>query len=359
MKQQLFFHLGTPKTGTTSMQRALRVLSRSRSALNKYYLYPEPIITESHMIETCLFCREADHVLPNLSWAPQVLKHLDETPLPNLKDLIDSWAEKLRSYQSEINLPQLPPLVLSCEFAYQALGHQKAIRYLRERFSDYDVNFILYLRRIDMHVNSALMQTLKRGNWSGMSDYQELKHRTRKRLINRHLEMPKLLNRFGSVFGNHKIMIRPFDRACLYKGDVVSDFFRIIGLELPESYDKSHKNITLPYDFLIYFVHKFGNPVQRSEFANKLLTLIMRKQEVLELQTDSSKFAYSPQERLEMNEAVSGTYKELQDAYTMKAFPSVDLELVNSSEWFDLSNLDSNRLAKFDQLIADASSDVA
>lgn len=353
MKRQLFLHLGTEKTGTTTLQRRLREL---RTTLSNHYLYPEPIMTESHMLETCLICREAGCEFPDLSWAPQLQKYLDEVTPPKLNVLVDSWFHELKASQSRNNLRHYPPLVLSCEFAYKAFNKPKSLKYIKSLFSEFDINFVVYLRRIDKHANAALLQSLKRGNWFGLRDFSTLKTRTKERVIRNHLDLPNLLKKISSVFGSQKIILRSFDPACLYKSDVVSDFFHVIGLE-PLNYQKtSHKNINItpPYDFLIHFVNKFGNPVKRSQDDNKLLDSILAMNELNDLQIDSSKYAYSPQDRLEMNNIVGKVYDELCSQFSMKPFPNIENELIGSAKWVDLSFLDDHRVLQFDRVISEA-----
>ncbi|WP_186509943.1 hypothetical protein [Synechococcus sp. RS9902] len=303
------------------------------------------------MVETCLFCKEAEFKLPELSWAPRIVDYLKNKPLPSLDTLIDSWSEQTKSYQAEINLPYIPPLVLSCEFAYTALEDFETLVYLKNKFVDYDVNFVIYLRRVDKHCNSDLLQTLKYGDWSNVDEFRQIKKDRRHDICNLHLDLPNILGTMGAVFGNKKIIVRPFEKSSLYKSDVVADFLRIIGVELPQSYEDTQQNVTAPYDFLIHYVNKFGNPIKRSAPVSQLFEKILSERELLEMHTDGSKYAYSPKERSEMIAYVGGSYKTIMNKFFMVDSCSLDSQVQENTNWVNLSNLDPERIKLFDKII--------
>lgn len=349
MKQPLFFHIGTPKSGTTSIQRAMRLL---RTTFESEYLYPGALKTESHMIETCLMLKESGQPLPDLSWAPEIKSYLENASLPKLESLLSSWSEECHIYKSKINLPILPPIILSCEFAYEVLAKPETLLYLKKLLRNFSAKFIIYLRQIDEHCNADFIQSLKYGNWYGMESYYHMKTDRRGYLTDMHSRLPEILSIYVDIFGQDSVILRSFERSRLYKNNVVADFFRLLGLELPREYSGTFQNRSVPYDFMIYFVNNFGNPINRSTRNKVLFDKLMNNETLLNMQTISSKFAYSPEERQEMLQSVHQSYKLLDQMFGIKLGESLyRFKPSNQAGWDNAANLDPVRCNIFQKII--------
>ncbi|WP_176504169.1 hypothetical protein [Cobetia sp. 5-11-6-3] len=69
------------------------------------------------------------------------------------------------------------------------------------------------------------------------------------------------LSRFDSVFGNENVILRHFSPSELYHGDVVKDFFNLLGLQVPTSSKKSNESLSLEALACLYVYRKYGNLV--------------------------------------------------------------------------------------------------
>lgn len=349
MNQPLLFHIGTPKSGTTSIQRAMRLL---RTTFDSQYLYPGAIRTESHMVETCLILKEAGQPLPDLSWAPEIESYLNSSSLPDIKDLINSWSEECHTYKLRLSSPLFPPIVLSCEFAYEAFVDTQTLLTLKRLFNGLDVKFVIYIRPIDQHCNADFIQSLKYADWFGMESFYRMKTDRRGYLTQLHNNLPEILSNYQKIFGEGSLIVRYCEPIYLYKKNVVNDFFRLLGLELPDTYTESFQNKTVPFDFLIFFTNKFGNPVNRTEKSIILFDKLMTNQKLMQMQNFSSSFAYSPQERLEMLQSVEETYQIIGQQFDLQLGDALSrFKSQTNDEWVNAANLNPERCQLFQEII--------
>lgn len=117
----------------------------------------------------------------------------------------------------------------------------KLLRAIAQTFGEHQIKIILHIRRIDLYLESLFKQDVKAG---------------------RNVSLDRLMNTttaeaaqsfFGAleeVFGSDNIIVRPFERSQLYKGDVVADTLRELGLEdmvgeveLPSANEGLHRDL--------------------------------------------------------------------------------------------------------------------
>jgi len=307
-KKKLFFHIGTPKTGTTSIQRALRLLG----GLSGSYTYPEPKVTESHLLESAILLRDSGYDV-DLSWAPEVQESLNNSADIKANKIISNLLGANSSGSTFSRNNQGVPLILSCEYFCKCISKVKTLKNLHSLLAPFDTTFVLYLRRIDLHCNSEVFQALKEGFWRKNDSLLDLKEKRRRALIDFHLNICKTLRNIQQIFGEKSIIVRPFEKQSLFKGDVVLDFMKVIGINEDIAYSDTIQNKTPPIDFLLYFSDLFGGPFERSSTAHQIYRKIYEGDKVYHFITSETKFVYSYTERVQMIDAVLPAYQVLND----------------------------------------------
>ncbi len=98
---------------------------------------------------------------------------------------------------------------------------------------------LVYLRRQDKYAEAMYKQRVKNGRYNGQPT-EYLANVVK-------LNYDKILQEYADVFGHQNIVVRPFERSLLPKGDVLQDFAQHAGLPeaLVENYTASSANATL------------------------------------------------------------------------------------------------------------------
>ena len=186
--RKLFLHIGTGKTGSTSIQKSLEPLKDKRVSfsfnMNGIHAIPDPVL----------------------------------------------FANNLAAQAAEIT-------IYSNEWLYTA--NAEFIAGLADALNQhFETEVIIYLRRQDQFKVSSYQQVSKRkgadSQFGPVALPQTSEHRS---------DYLKFINRWAARFGKENICIRVFDKARLYKGDVISDFAKLTGVSLPES-QFIHSNIS-------------------------------------------------------------------------------------------------------------------
>ena len=97
--------------------------------------------------------------------------------------------------------------------------------HLARRFAT--VRVVLYLRRQDDHMASELSQRFKGGRPRAWDAHVESS------LADPRYRYDERVADLDRAFGASNVEVRPFERAALHDGDIVSDFLRVIGVERP------------------------------------------------------------------------------------------------------------------------------
>jgi len=199
MPRHLWLHIGLPKTGTTSIQRALG--GRRAALLRQGIAYPN-----------------------SRGGAVQILLHRAALPrsragtgnfLPLLTAEIGALPDTVHS------------VILSAEQCSLALAGERQIAQLHDLLAPMfsSMHVIVYLRRQDTHAASLYGQALRRGRievpdldriateFASMYDYNAL------------------LRSWAAVFGSASIKPRIFEPASLQGADAVVDFFAACGAQ--------------------------------------------------------------------------------------------------------------------------------
>ncbi len=226
--ERCVLHIGTEKTGTTSLQSFL-ALNRRRLAGGGFFvptsLSPRQAIA-NHERLTTFSLREG-----------KLGDDLRQSAGLATVDDVHAHRRKVRDeFLSEIgNAAPLPStLLLSNEHCHSRLIHADEVETLRDflrAFAD-TVQVIVYLRPQHQLAISLYNQALRVGyhDINALPDFSGTERRWVER---RYFDYNDLLSRWSAVFGRANIRPRIFDTARFANGSVTDDFMGVIGVADP------------------------------------------------------------------------------------------------------------------------------
>jgi hypothetical protein len=209
----LYLHIGTEKTGTTSVQRFFRtnrdLLARSG------VLYPVAPGNENHS---------------GLAVAAQKLSR--RGPLRKLKGV--QSAEEAREFRStlmedlagEFSIGRYRTVVMSGEHCSSRLLDDAEVQWLKNALTPFfdNIHIVVYIRRQDDYLLSTYSTSIKSGATRELSFPPE-------RLIQSRYDHWELLSRWARIFGRERIVCRKFERSALKSQDIVDDFLSVVGID--------------------------------------------------------------------------------------------------------------------------------
>jgi len=224
--KQCFLHIGSSKTGTSSIQSEL---FRNRRHLRRVgYFYPNN--AANHIFLATRFREDPTEIAFHR-------KNGRET-----KELISNYIEQeMSQFENDLNNFKGDSLIISSEYLppTSADSCKELAEYLH-RFCE-KVTVICYLRHPLSHAISAAQQSVKMG-FSTIESVQKAAF---------FFKPQKILPKFIEAFGRANIIVRPFDKKQMVNNDVVMDFLSLIGLSDDEILGKQKKgksNSSLSYE---------------------------------------------------------------------------------------------------------------
>ncbi len=233
----LFVHIGTPKTGTTSIQH---LLCRNRSLLEKQgYCYPD-----------------FSDLYPGYSTSANGRFLVQQIPE---SDGVDSLLEEKRRYKEGMErvialFSLYDHVILSNEAIFRATYKRRSD--LWEQLKDagqqhgFSVKVIIFLRRQDQYAASLYNQNVKVNTRTHGAGLQK----TWKQYITppcpkeRSFDYYERLESIRAVLGKDAMIVRRFDKKYFYKDSLQAEFLHLIGLEYTDEYQQklSQINQSLP-----------------------------------------------------------------------------------------------------------------
>lgn len=220
-------HIGTEKTGTSSIQEALR---KSRDTLaKKGILYPELFGTINHM-EIAVACRQSSE--------PDELQIIEQKRFNGIN--LAHYRVKLQhQLVCEIEAGTFDRLILSNEHCHSRLRLERSminlVRFLEPISSEIEI--LVYLRRQDRLAVSASSTRTRHGG-------QGILFPKREHPQFYYYQYDELLELYARHFGRDAITVRLFEKPLLEGGDAVEDFFKTAKLGKPPA-GKFHANPSL------------------------------------------------------------------------------------------------------------------
>tara|TARA_R110000823_G_scaffold91174_6_gene201159 strand:- start:2260 stop:3603 length:1344 start_codon:yes stop_codon:yes gene_type:complete len=203
--KHIVLHIGTGKTGTSTIQNALhhnRRLLRRRH--NVDYAELDLLVIE-HFGE-----RIAAHYQ-----LIERLRHADDKGLAAITDYIAACAQDT--------------IIFSCENLYHHLGEAE-IQRLAELLQPHRVSIVCYVRRQDLYVESAYRQQVKVGVAKVSVRKFLARHMSAKSLNEVHANYYRMLRHWDQHFGTGNVVVRLFDTNRFAGGDLLTDFLQAAGI---------------------------------------------------------------------------------------------------------------------------------
>jgi hypothetical protein len=213
-------HIGTEKTGSTSIQRMLRANVdplKSRGFLTAPFLGPL-----SHIGLAVVALPDE----PVLRWHRRVgVSSPDDVP-----DFRRRASRRLR----RMHRHEGSTLLLSCEQLSHLANDEAKVDRLANWLTElgFEPEVLVYLRRQDRFLESSHQQKVKAGATDPL-------HLPPEESAGRGsvYDYWSMLNRWSRVFGVDAVRPRVFDRSTLVRGDVVLDYLACIGVDDPDAID--------------------------------------------------------------------------------------------------------------------------
>lgn len=206
MAKRVVLHIGTGKTGTSSIQNFVhqhREALRDRKALD----YPDVgLAHEEHYGE---------------------LIHAHYTAV---YWVLSENASGLRQVRKAIDASKCGTVLLSCENFYHLLSPEQ-VGTLAALLKGLSVRIVCYVRRQDLYIESAWKQQAKVGALRMPFPAFLEQHTSADYLSKSHANYHAKLEPWREAFGREAIVVRPFDASAFRAGDLVTDFLDACGLD--------------------------------------------------------------------------------------------------------------------------------
>ncbi len=250
--QQLFIHIGLPKTGSTALQRFLHHNRETLSGLG--YLYPGK--NPAHHYIRYNWTDKTDSVL--LAKSQNMFREIREKP----NDRIIISSETMSA--SNENIPHtLKNLVI------EELG------------DDLEIKIIVYLRRQDHWLESRYVQNIKTTYSFVPESLKKMAFpeflRSHRKFYN--LDYYRRLEPWAGIFGETNIMVRPYEKDQFVGGSISSDFLHTIGISSCSQFsqpDKTNFNTGLSPD-AVEIVRLYNKYLKSVYFKNILCNSLLRR----------------------------------------------------------------------------------
>jgi tetratricopeptide (TPR) repeat protein len=221
MPERLYLHIGTPKTGSSSIQNSF---FQSMPVLERFgYEYFSHRANHSTAFYW-LFSEKRQAALATLK------QRLNEAELEQQMTIIDG---KLKAFLGSRN--GLRKVISGEDISSLTAPEVANLKAYIEEQGEFDVKVIVYIRNYYSFLDSIVQERVKQA--------VSLSHMEDSILRGGGSALPQYrfrIEKFAETFGEDHVDIRIFDPASLKKGDVVADFCEAIDAP-PELYDKLTK----------------------------------------------------------------------------------------------------------------------
>ncbi len=218
---EAILHIGTPKTGTSSLQR---FLAQNDTLLSEHGLL-YPLAGRRHRKRTS--SRQVGLALSVLPLDRRDLGFDKIFELDTRDEKAKFQQDFFRDFEAEIANTTAQRVIISDEALYIFVSKTSSIvelsRFLAKFFTKIEI--VVYVRSPDRFLESSYSQHLKTGGTHTLDEFAN----ERKGVIS----YWSRLKLWEDVFGKNSLKVREYDRSLLFHGDIVADFFKeILDIEL-------------------------------------------------------------------------------------------------------------------------------
>jgi hypothetical protein len=209
----LYLHIGTEKTGTTSVQKFFRH-NRELLAANGI-VYPEAPGRQNHM-GLAASAQDIDKRGP----LRKSLGIRNEAEVRKFRD------DMLAGLTQEFAARPYKLAFMSGEHCSSRLIEDGEVQWLKDqldRFFD-KIHILIYIRRQDDYLLSTYSTSVKSGSTNPLRIPPE-------RAIEQRYDHWAVLSRWARVFGRDRVICRKFERSNLKSGDIVDDVLDVVGID--------------------------------------------------------------------------------------------------------------------------------
>jgi hypothetical protein len=216
---ELYLHIGTEKTGTTSIQA---FMAANRSLLQQHQiLYPRSPGETNHIgLAGSAQDRERGEL-----WKKLAIRSIEER---------DRYRARLEEeLTAELRQHRYRCAIMSNEHCSSRLLEEAEVTALREFLSKFfsRVRIIVYLRRQD----DFLVSTYSTGVKNGQTPPLRV---PKMRRIDHRYNYAELLDRWVAVFGKENLICRKFEKTSLIGGDLLADFLDVTDCDSAWSWER-------------------------------------------------------------------------------------------------------------------------
>lgn len=241
---QCILHIGTEKTGSTSLQT---FLAANRAALLRAgvvvpsCLSPYEWAANHERLTT--FALADDKLTDDLRVAAQI-RNVEEVGHHRL-GIAQSLREEIARLPTDRPAEQRT-LLLTNEHCQSRLVDVAEVMRLKTFLSEFvrQIRVVVYLRPQHELAISLYDQALKSG-YADISVLPDFSGRTQRWVNRGYFDYGELLDRWGEVFGRTNIDVRIYSRAALTNGSVVDDFVGRLGLDINDFAADRNSNISM------------------------------------------------------------------------------------------------------------------
>lgn len=223
-KPTIYIHIGTIKTGTTSLQHFFHI---NRTILTEKFniYYPKAAGIKNHT------------KLPLYAYYENIKELRTRHQIFTKEDIdkfrVDFKPQLLKELKTQIEKGK--NILFSCEHLSSRAMKPYEINNLKDLFLELETNFkiIVYLRRQDQMMLSTYSTWVKSGG------HWQLNPNAYK---NRRYDHLSMLNLWSTCFGKENIIVRAFDKTRMLNEDLLCDFLSIFKIASTESFVRPKNN---------------------------------------------------------------------------------------------------------------------